>query len=875
MSFSTDSDRIQDETDNQAYRKEYSYHLYQSDPSAAIQHWGDCFQRSLESWNLANCAAMLKEIKGYSLPTTSAIWVRQFEALYYSERGEWQQARACLERNLQACRTIGDVWIKASTMAQLAMGFEAQGRHPEAIRLYNQARLIFERLDDKDGMMKALTNLAAIYSEQGLHEKAILFLEDGLRLSVEIGDREGVLDALRNLIAANRQMGRYIQSTTALERTLRLQKALRDITRTYVTERELASLLSSSGTVIEDRTYHEAQLELCSEQKNQKQASVHLRELSRLAYERGDYALADTCCRSCLELAEELDDQFGQAQAIRLKGMIAQAEGNDAQARQFFDNSLGLSKECGNIEGIVLTLQALGNLQAGSGKNPQALKAADQALSVAQAIRASPLIVSSLLMKANFHRSDGEYTLAETCLHEALSTAGQSQDRVGRARALLALGKTFEDQELYPQSRGYYLECLRVANKSGDEVLQSEMLMSMGLAFAKQGDLGQAMEYLQESLQLARKLRLEAGVAECAFSLGGIFGSLGERHLAVQHLTRARDCFRALRASQRVAQCDSLLDALDRGIATWAIPTWPKMLVRILNPEDYDLDKKWQPDWLLLRASRLRAKGSHELSIVLLQRCIGEARLTGDQLVEAAACSELGFAWYNLTDYEQAEDAFRCGLLLVTDREAPVLEATNRLGLGLIFNARGLHDEAYEQIKNARCLYASVRGKRWRGSEDHSRFGGEQVRWLEVPEDDPAVVLFGVGVQSVAPSWPQFIDENYKRCCTLLEHLEWKISIRKAASTNLKFVCGFGLLKYDLGDSRSAIESLNEALDIALQFDLFPFARQICQLLRLFRLAGNSRIRRRMVDGRINRLIKEPKGFWGTRLQNSTNRSAK
>jgi tetratricopeptide (TPR) repeat protein len=99
-----------------------------------------------------------------------------------------------------------------------ARSFVAESEHTEA----EQALVIYERLGDRMGMIRALIQLGNSHNAQGAYETAATHYERGLALSREIDDRQTEASCMINLAVIAKRHQEYEESRQLSERSLAL-----------------------------------------------------------------------------------------------------------------------------------------------------------------------------------------------------------------------------------------------------------------------------------------------------------------------------------------------------------------------------------------------------------------------------------------------------------------------------------------------------------------------------------------------------------------------------------------------------------------------------------------------------------------------------
>jgi tetratricopeptide (TPR) repeat protein len=112
---------------------------------------------------------------------------------------DWVSAKDDVERALELSQALADPELEANTLFQASLICEREGNWLRARRLAEQARALYEQLDDQINVGRQLNNLGGFEFLLGNTAKAIERLEQAHELACEIGSTPDAAQALCSL----------------------------------------------------------------------------------------------------------------------------------------------------------------------------------------------------------------------------------------------------------------------------------------------------------------------------------------------------------------------------------------------------------------------------------------------------------------------------------------------------------------------------------------------------------------------------------------------------------------------------------------------------------------------------------------------------
>lgn len=291
---------------------------------------------------------------------------------------------------------------QANQLFQQGIEQYQKGQLGAAIKSWQQALLIYQQLQNRQGEEATLGNLGAIYLFLGNYNKAIEFLQPFLAIAQNTGNRSSEAQALGNLGIAYKGSGKYTQSIESHQQALALMRELNN-------RQGEGQILGNLGNTYEAL---------------------------------GDYEKAIASYQQSLEIARGINDHLGEGTALGTLGAINSNLGKYGKAIEFYQQSLVIARTIGDTQGQANTFNNLGNTYHIQGNLTQAIEYYTQSLSLARAIGDRKLEGEVLLSLGMVYEDQRDFTKAIEHQQQSLRIAQAIGDRRVEALAFNNLGHT-------------------------------------------------------------------------------------------------------------------------------------------------------------------------------------------------------------------------------------------------------------------------------------------------------------------------------------------------------------------------------------------------------------------------------------------------
>jgi predicted ATPase/transcriptional regulator with XRE-family HTH domain len=376
---------------------------------------------------------------------------------FWHLRGHLSEGRRWLEE-LLACDGGGHSTEMATVRAKAlnaasALAWRQQGDHGRAAALSEESVALWRELGDKQGLARALGNLAnALANLGGSHERVVTVVEESLSLWRELGDKAGIAFALTQLGQVFSERGDLQRATALLEEALALRRELRDKGGIAHTLNVMGIVFRHQGAYERATVLLEESLALRRDLRHRSGTAWALCDLGIALQEQGQAGRAVAPLEESLILFRELGITAGVAHALTQLGSAARAQGDAGRATALVEEGLALWRDLGNRWGSARALKNLADLALDQGHAQRALALYQESVAQAQA--------------------HGDTVIVAGCL-EGMAAVACAQGQPARAAQLLGAAAALRDVLCIPlppadrASYGHTMAAVRMALDEG------------------------------------------------------------------------------------------------------------------------------------------------------------------------------------------------------------------------------------------------------------------------------------------------------------------------------------------------------------------------------------------------------------------------
>ena len=307
----------------------------------------------------------------------------------------------------------------------LATPFSYQDKE-DLLRRKRINEYLLERVRDKEGKAKILSELGTIFYHSGEFDTALKYHEKALELDEELGIKEGMATDLG------------------------------DIGIVYQTKGELDKALE----------YFKKALKLDEELGIKEGMAAHIGNIGVVYGTKGDIDKALEYFETALKLNEELGRKEEKTNQLGNIGNIYRTKGELDKALEYYEKALKLYEEFGIKDGIAIVLGNIGNVYLTRGEFAKALEYYEKALKLDEKLGRKGGIAEGYLSTGNVFRTKGELDKALRYYKKALKIFKDIGIRIETAGTLMNIGDIFVLKGDKGRGLDFYLEAKGLAKAS-------------------------------------------------------------------------------------------------------------------------------------------------------------------------------------------------------------------------------------------------------------------------------------------------------------------------------------------------------------------------------------------------------------------------
>jgi len=424
----------------------------------------------------------------------------------FVKKNAYPSAQKAYGDALALLKTAPDRELEGRTYHNLGKLAQTRGDTVMAIRYYEQAFSIRERIGDKKGLAATVNNLGVLYSITDF-VKARFYYEKSLQLKKEAGDWPGVAVTQANLAQNYTYLGQLDMAQALLDSAIATNLALDN-------KNSLAFCYQKQGAIQSHLGHFDA--------------SIALFEKSRAMFE----AVGDNISAAMQE------NNIGQQYIDK---------GDYPKAMEYL---LALSKRPGLPQSVYFTaLKGIADVKGYQRFNQESLEYCEKALALAQTDAEKALLLSS---RAQTESILEQFAKAEVTARAGVAFAKKAGVPHLQASCLTQLSNVHLHLKKLPEALAEVREAIAICKKIKDKGLPSSLILQSNIYSAMGGERKVlALENAQKALALAQKQDAPEDVISAYNALSNAYTVLGKSEEAVQALRKAEALKDSLYSSEK------------------------------------------------------------------------------------------------------------------------------------------------------------------------------------------------------------------------------------------------------------------------------------------------------------------------------------
>jgi serine/threonine protein kinase/tetratricopeptide (TPR) repeat protein len=409
---------------------------------------------------------------------------------------------------------------RGSILHATGMAYRLMERPEEALRNYQQALEIRERLGQKGGMAATLSELAQVHVRLGKPAEALTYHQQALGIRREIGDKRGVALTLAALGNLHYGASRYDEALTHYRQSLQLQRELKARSEEGLLLNNIGSIYFNRAQYVDALTYFEQALAIREQLKVSRDIAQTVRNLAEVNVKLGQYDAALERYLRALDLNRSAGEKREAAISSYAVGTLFGYQGRLQAALKSKEEALNTFRELGDQTfWMAEVLSGYGNALSQLGRFDEARKILEEALTRATTLENQPsLIAQTFNFRGDSFFLAGDMTSARGQYEQALAVASKTNDRQLVLLTRVNIAKV--DAREKPAAAVTVLTTLsQQADTEGLKYLSTDASIHLGEAQIRLKRNDAALQILKRALTNSERLTLRVLTARSHYGL--------------------------------------------------------------------------------------------------------------------------------------------------------------------------------------------------------------------------------------------------------------------------------------------------------------------------------------------------------------------
>jgi CHAT domain-containing protein/Flp pilus assembly protein TadD len=236
---------------------------------------------------------------------------------------------------------------QGETIHNLGRAYSRNGRYPQALKTFNQALLIRQKVGDRFNEGRTLNAIAGVYTQQQDFAKALEFAERGLKLNREAKNQLGIAASLYNTGSIYGIIGQVPKSVEMLQQSLAVYEGFGDRLSIGDVLNQISNINAVGFKFTEGLKLDLIALDIFREYGDQRRIQAGLEEIASSYANVTQYPKALDFYAQALKAVDqitdpELSDRIGKGNILYRMAEIYGTQGQHQQAISTYEKAAGI-----------------------------------------------------------------------------------------------------------------------------------------------------------------------------------------------------------------------------------------------------------------------------------------------------------------------------------------------------------------------------------------------------------------------------------------------------------------------------------------------------------------------------------------------------
>lgn len=455
--------------------------------------------------------------------------------------GNPQAALEPLNKGLSLAIQVDVPELKALILQSMGISYRLMNKLDEAVRNYQEAMAINQRLGLKRALASNLVEMAVVQNTQGKSDNALADYKQALQLQREIGMKKEVGDTLIDMGVVYEAKGDYDQALQNYKESLQIQRDAGDENYQALCLNNIGGVYLGKGDTDNALTYLQQALQLREKLNNPASIAETLSALGQVYISTAQYDEALSTSMRALDLWRKARDARGAADESHDIGLVFQHQGRFGAAVHAMQDAVNGYRSVGDRGADMATLlNDLASALAQSGHGAEAKPLLQEAESLISSLKNDNLKAQLLVTHGDIARYAGDEKWAAALYRQALSSAlrGNVPEQILICR--LRSAEAGLNKSTPESSASEFRKLMQQADSRNLKYLSVESSIDSAQALIAHKDYAAAEQELQAALGKSEKLGSRFQSARIQYLLASAMRSAGKQNDASQHYRTAQ-----------------------------------------------------------------------------------------------------------------------------------------------------------------------------------------------------------------------------------------------------------------------------------------------------------------------------------------------
>ncbi len=451
--------------------------------------------------------------------------------------------------------------LRALILQSIGICYRMMNKPDDAMRNYQDAMAINERLGLKRAWASNLVEMAVVQNTQGKVEAALSDYKHALQLQREIGMKKEVGDTLIDMGVVYESKGDYDHALQNYKESLQIQREAGDENYQALCLNNIGGVYLGKGDTDNALTYLQQALQLREKLNVPASIAETLSALGQVYISTGQYDLALSTSMRALDLWRKVGNVRGAADESHDIGLVFQRQGRFGAAVNAMQDAVDGYRKVGDRSADMATLlNDLADALAQAGRGSESDSFLQEAQTLAGNLKNESLKAQLLTTQADVRRYRGDTQSADALYQQALRSAlrGSAPEEVLISKLHAAeIGLNRVNPDLLIRE---FRALMQEADSRNLKHLSMESSVDAAEALIARKDYTQAERELQTALGKSEKLGARYQIARIHYLLATALRLGGNRPDASEHYRLALNLIEDM---QKDAGAEKLLQRSD------------------------------------------------------------------------------------------------------------------------------------------------------------------------------------------------------------------------------------------------------------------------------------------------------------------------